>query len=101
MMDASRGAKHKLKNPVPDAEPEHKTAQAHNKAIGRALRNEEVELDEAVTSGNPGRGYHGEHGSDKADAAYSKAHSMVKKVAGDAGHMRDVKEPKCDGEALS
>jgi len=40
MMDASRGAKFKLNNPVPDAEPEHKTAQAHNKAIGRALRNE-------------------------------------------------------------
>jgi len=40
MMDASRGARYKLNNPVPDAEPEHKTAQAHNKAIGRALRNE-------------------------------------------------------------
>ncbi len=44
MMDASRGAKYKLKNPVPDAEPEHKTAQAHNKAIGRALRNEEEDF---------------------------------------------------------
>lgn len=41
MMDASRGARYKLNNPVPDAEPEHKTAQAHNKAIGRALRNED------------------------------------------------------------
>ncbi|CAB4171113.1 hypothetical protein UFOVP909_222 [uncultured Caudovirales phage] len=40
-MDASRGARYKLNNPVPDAEPEHKTAQAHNKAIGRALRNED------------------------------------------------------------
>ena len=39
-MDASRGARYKLNNPVPDPEPEHKTAQAHNKAIGRALRNE-------------------------------------------------------------
>lgn len=49
MMDASRGARYKLANKVvPDREPEHKTAQAHNKAIGRALRNEEVEeLDEA------------------------------------------------------
>jgi hypothetical protein len=45
MMDASRGAKFKLNNPVPDAEPEHKTAQAHNKAIGRALRNETKEED--------------------------------------------------------
>jgi hypothetical protein len=41
MMDASRGARHKLNNPVPAAEPEHKTARAHNVAIGRALRNED------------------------------------------------------------
>ena len=40
-MDASRGARYKLNNPVPDADPEHKTAQAHNKAIGRALRSED------------------------------------------------------------
>jgi hypothetical protein len=39
-MDASRGARYKLNNPVPAAEPEHKTAQAHNKAIGRALRSD-------------------------------------------------------------
>jgi hypothetical protein len=45
MMDASRGARFKLNNPVPDAEPEHKTAQAHNKAIGRSLRNEETKDD--------------------------------------------------------
>jgi len=54
---------------------------------------EETELDEAVSSGNPGRGYHGEHDSDKADSAYSKAHSMVKKVAGESGHLRDAKKP--------
>ena len=41
MMDASRGARYKLNNPVSDAEPEHKTARAHNVAIGRALRNED------------------------------------------------------------
>ena len=40
MMDASRGARYKLNNPVPDAEPEHKSARAHNVAIGRALRKE-------------------------------------------------------------
>lgn len=47
MMDASRGARFKAQgNYVPDAEPEHKTPQAHNKAIGRAIRkmsNEEKE----------------------------------------------------------
>ena len=48
MMDASRGARYKVSgNPVPEREPEHKTGQAHNKAIGRALRNEEAELEEA------------------------------------------------------
>jgi hypothetical protein len=41
MMDASRGARYKLNNPVPEAEPEHKTARAHNVAIGRALRSED------------------------------------------------------------
>ena len=47
MMDASRGAKFKVNNPVPGAGPEHKTSQAHNKAIGRALRKEKVEQQEA------------------------------------------------------
>jgi hypothetical protein len=40
-MDASRGARYKLNNPVPAAEPEHKTARDHNVAIGRALRSED------------------------------------------------------------
>ena len=51
MMDASRGAKFKLNNPVPDAEPEHKTAQAHNKAIGRALRNESTKVEDPPFDG--------------------------------------------------
>jgi hypothetical protein len=38
MMDASRGAKYKLNNPVPDTD--HKTAREKNVAIGRALRSE-------------------------------------------------------------
>jgi len=37
-MDALRGARYKLNNPVPDSD--HKTARDKNKAIGRALRNE-------------------------------------------------------------
>ena len=50
-MDASRGARYKAAgNKVPDAEPEHKTGQQHNKAIGRALRNEEIEEDEVKVS---------------------------------------------------
>lgn len=51
-MDAARGAKYKLSNPVPVAEPEHKTAQAHNKAIGRALRNE-IHNEETLEEGRP------------------------------------------------
>lgn len=51
MMDASRGARYKLNNPVPPADPEHKTAQAHNKAIGRALRNEEEKKEDLPFDG--------------------------------------------------
>ena len=60
-MDASRGARFKLNNPVPDAEPEHKTAQAHNKAIGRALRKEET-VDEAITKTSTGYIHHARPG---------------------------------------
>jgi len=73
-MDASRGAKFKLKNPVPDADPKHKTARDHNVAIGRALRNE-------ATTGNPGFGYHGQHKTENdADEAYKKIHAHVKSL---------------------
>jgi hypothetical protein len=72
MMDASRGAKFKLNNPVPDTD--HKTPQAKNKAIGRALRNE-------ATTGNPGFGYHGQHKTENdADEAYKKIHAHVKSL---------------------
>jgi hypothetical protein len=73
-MDASRGAKFKLKNPVPDADPKHKTARDHNVAIGRALRNE-------ATTGNPGFGYHGQHKTEHdADEAYKNIHAHVKSL---------------------
>ena len=49
-MDASRGARYKLNNPVPPAEPEQKTAQAHNKAIGRALRSEQSQQEETMSN---------------------------------------------------
>jgi hypothetical protein len=70
-MDASRGAKFKLKNPVPDADPKHKTARDHNVAIGRALRNESM-------TGNPGNGYHGACGT--ADEKYEEMHKHVKNL---------------------
>ncbi len=50
MMDASRGARFKINNPqsmTPKPDTGHKTPRAHNVAIGRALRNEE--LDEKLT----------------------------------------------------
>ncbi|CAB4125078.1 hypothetical protein UFOVP58_58 [uncultured Caudovirales phage] len=55
--------------------------------------NEETELDEAVQTGNPGLGYHGEHEPEVADKKYSKAHASVKKIAGEAGHLKDAKKP--------
>ena len=51
------------------------------------------QLDEAVESGNKGYGYHGQHESDVADKKYSAMHAKVKKVAGEAGHLRDAKKP--------
>jgi hypothetical protein len=51
VMDASRGARFKAQSgtTVPDPEPQHKTAQAHNKAIGRALRQMSNEAVSPVT----------------------------------------------------
>jgi hypothetical protein len=52
-MDASRGARFKAQgNYTPDPEPQHKTAQAHNKAVGRAIRQmsrEETDLEQIET----------------------------------------------------
>ena len=72
-MDASRGARYKLNNPVPDADPKYKNAQAHNKAIGRALRNEDsVEEGYLGQKGQTGRDYHNAGLFDK-DAAHGHA----------------------------
>ena len=82
MMDASRGARYKLNNPVPDAEPEHKTAQAHNKAIGRALRNEESEQVEEGYYEKPASAYRrkGDEiggGSSKNDVPFDGPYTKV------------------------
>jgi len=67
----------------------------HNKSAeympGWKKLNEEL-LDEAVKTGNEGYGYHGTH-SENADENYSKTHAKVKKVVGEAGHLKDVKNP--------
>ena len=79
MMDASRGARYKLNNLVPDAEPEHKTARAHNVAIGRSLRKEEAEeLDELSKS---------TLGSYVKKA--SRDSTITRKIASDFEHMSD------------
>ena len=60
------------------------------------LTNEDLDvdvLDEAVESGNKGNGYHGQHDSEVADKKYSAMHTKVKKIAGEAGHLRDAKKP--------
>jgi hypothetical protein len=99
-MDASRGARYKLNNPVPDAEPEHKTAQAHNKAIGRALRNE---AQMTTTKDKSGKlvsfKYEGDwKKTTKADAKKDPA-GKVANMAGQAMQkMRKVSEEKDEQE---
>jgi hypothetical protein len=83
MMDASRGARHKLNNPVPDAEPEHKTARAHNVAIGRALRSEETEQVEEGYYQKPASAYRrkGDEvggGSSKNDVPFEGPYTKTK-----------------------
>ena len=90
MMDASRGARFKLNNPVPDAEPEHKTARAHNVAIGRSLRKEEAEeLDELSKS---------TLGSYVKKA--SRDSTILRKIGADFEHMAD-KSRKPSSKAAS
>jgi hypothetical protein len=99
MLDTLRGAKFKLNNPVPDTD--HKTAQAKNKAIGRALRNEAM-------TGNPGNGYHGQVQS--PDDKYADTHKHVKNLTDaddktvkhylDSGHGRHLAGREEDHEYI-
>jgi hypothetical protein len=90
-MDASRGARYKLNNPVPPADPKHKTARDHNVAIGRALRNEDAEQVEEGYYQKPASAYRrkGDEiggGSSKNDVPfdgpYTKASGSVKDKSG-------------------
>ncbi len=76
-MDASRGAKFKLNNTVPDRDSNHKTGVAHNKSIGRALRNEEKDEREY--------GYEGD-----------MAISQLKTIVRHADHMMGMLKPETD-----
>jgi hypothetical protein len=83
MMDASRGARYKLNNPVPDAEPEHKTPRAHNVAIGRALRKEDAEQVEEGYYEKPASAYRrkGDEiggGSSKNDVPFDGPYTKTK-----------------------
>ena len=85
MMDASRGAKFKLNNPVPDTD--HKTAREKNVAIGRALRSEAtaqkgVNVDKVNTAGQ-------EPHEEKFETA-PKTVSKIKKVKEE--NMKSYKE---------
>ena len=100
MMDASRGARFKLNNPVPAAEPQHKTAQAHNKAIGRSLRNEATDT---VTKDASGKVISFKHEGDwkkstKADAKKNPT-GKVANMAGQAMQkMKNMSEEKDEQE---
>jgi hypothetical protein len=83
MMDASRGARYKLNNPVPDAEPEHKNVRAHNVAIGRALRKEDTEQVEEGYYEKPASAYRrkGDEvggGSSKNDVPFDGPYTKTK-----------------------
>lgn len=85
MMDASRGAKFKLNNPVPDTD--HKTSREKNVAIGRALRSEAtaqkgVNVDKVNTAGQ-------EPHEEKFETV-SKTVSKLKKVKEE--NMKSYKE---------
>jgi hypothetical protein len=77
VMDASRGARYKLSNKaVPDPEPEHKTAQAHNKAIGRALRNEAIGAKDKQDEGE--YGYEGDMAMSQLRTIIRNCQEMMK-----------------------
>lgn len=104
MMDASRGARHKLNNPVPDAEPEHKTARAHNVAIGRALRNEEkkddVPFEGPYTKTKPAKNSDGTVQSPMSRARALAKDAMKKQMKEDIDRLfeKDDNEYNYEGE---
>ena len=104
MMDASRGARHKLNNPVPDAEPEHKNARAHNVAIGRALRSEEkkddVPFDGPYTKTKPAKNSDGTAQSPMSRARALAKDAMKKQMKEDIDRLfeKDDSEYNYEGE---
>jgi hypothetical protein len=104
MMDASRGARHKLNNPVPDAEPEHKTARAQNVAIGRALRSEEkkddVPFDGPYTKTKPVKNSDGTTQSPMSRARQLAKDAMKKQMKEDIDRLfeKDDTEYNYEGE---
>lgn len=82
-----------------------RAALRHAKNVYSGKVNEEV-LAESVKlketkalSNNPGNGYHGvallkhSNDADKAHVEFRKMHAKVKQIAGEAGHLGDVKKP--------
>jgi hypothetical protein len=104
MMDASRGARHKLNNPVPDAEPEHKNARAHNVAIGRALRSEEkkddVPFDGPYTKSKPVKNSDGTTQQPMSRARQLAKDAMKKQMKEDIDRLfeKDEKEYGYEGD---
>jgi len=94
MMDASRGARYKLNNPVPDAAPEHKTARAHNVAIGRALRNEEEKppFDGPYTKTKPAKNSDGTPQAPMSRARALAKDAMKKQMKEDIDRLFEAKD---------
>jgi hypothetical protein len=104
MMDASRGARYKLNNLVPDAEPEHKNARAQNVAIGRALRSEEkkddVPFDGPYTKTKPAKNSDGTAQSPMSRARALAKDAMKKQMKEDIDRLfeKDDSEYNYEGE---
>jgi hypothetical protein len=104
MMDASRGARYKLNNPVPDAEPEHKTTRAQNVAIGRALRSEEkkddVPFDGPYIKTKPAKNSDGTTQSPMSRARALAKDAMKKQMKEDIDRLfeKDATEYDYEGE---
>ena len=102
MMDASRGARHKLNNPVPDAEPEHKTARAQNVAIGRALRSEEkkddVPFDGPYTKTKPAKNSDGSTQQPMSRARQLAKDAMKKQMKEDIDRLFEKDDTEYDYE---
>ena len=84
---AMRAARQKEVQKKVDVQSKAQLKKAPQAGTLAAMKKEEVEIDEAVKTGNEGRGYHGEHESEVADKKYAQMHSRVRSLTGTTSPM--------------